>query len=143
MFDEVGKQQNWNIQGYTKSACSPVPLNKTSPEDRGSEREDNQACDDFVVDTAKEIENDPSIDVVVTASLGSGGTYYFDDEEEVSDREKINAIDTMWQGWSNADKDVVVMGEVPHFDETQAPTCVDSNADTITDDCSISFEDAI
>src|SRR5699024_601037 len=138
-----GKQNNWNIQGYTKSACSPVPLNKTSPENRGAEREDNQACDDFVVNTAKEIENDPSIDVVATASLGSGSTYYLENGEAASDSEKINAIDTMWQGWSDAGKDVVVMGEVPHFDEIEAPTCVESNADAITDNCSMSFEDAV
>src|SRR5699024_5888945 len=40
MFDEMGKAQNWNIQGYTKSACSPVPLEKTSPSASGAELED-------------------------------------------------------------------------------------------------------
>src|SRR5699024_3460640 len=55
MFDEIGEAQNWNIQGYTKSACSPVPLAKASPDSKGAEREDAQACDEFVVDTAEEL----------------------------------------------------------------------------------------
>lgn len=142
MLDEVGRQHNWNIQGYTKSACSPVPLSKTQPNDSGAEREDNQACDDFVLETAEEISNDPNIDVVATASLGGGGTYFKADGAVASDQEKIESIDTMWQDWIDSGKTVVTFAEVPHFDNA-APECVESNPSRIAEECSISYEDGI
>src|SRR5699024_1074269 len=94
MFDEMGKAQNWNIQGYTKNACSPVPLEKTSPSASGAEHEDGQACDEFVIDTAEELKNDPEVDVIATASLGGGSTYFLDNGKAASDSDKVTAIDT-------------------------------------------------
>jgi len=143
MFDEIGEAQNWNIQGYTKSACSPVPLAKASPDSKGAEREDAQACDEFVVDTAEELKNDPDIDVIVTASLGSTEGHFMEDGSSASDQDKISAIDNMWQEWRNAGKEVVTMAEVPHFDEIEAPTCVDTHPSSIATDCSASYNDSV
>ena len=143
LFDEIGKAQNWNIQGYAKSACSPVPLDKTSPDASGAELEDGQACDEFVVDTAEELKNDPDIDVIVTASLGAGSDYYLDNGDTASDKDKITAIDEMWQEWHDAGKEVITMGEVPYYNDIEAPTCVDTHAGSIATDCSASYEDSV
>lgn len=141
MLDEVGKHHNWNIQGYTKSACSPVPLSKTRPEDSGAEREDNQACDNFVLETAEEISNDPNIDVVATASFDTG-TYFKPDGEIASDQNKIEAIDAMWQEWIDSGKSVVTFAEVPYFDNA-APECIEANPSSVAEACSTSYEDGI
>src|SRR5699024_11162304 len=63
LFDEVGKQNNWNIQGYTKSACSPVPLSRTKPDAGGSDREAAEGCNDFILNTAEDLAEDPDIDI--------------------------------------------------------------------------------
>lgn len=143
MFDEMGKAQNWNIQGYTKSGCSPVPLSKTDPDSSGSDRENGQACDSFVVQTAEELTDDENVDIIVTASLGSGENYFFQDGSSASEKDKIDAIDSMWQDWSDAGKKVIVMGEVPRFKDIEAPTCVDTRPATISSDCSTSYEAGI
>lgn len=143
MFDDLGKEMNWNIQGYTKSACSPVPLPKTSPDDTGSDRQLNQGCDDFITNTAEELKNDPEIDAIATASLGGSETHYVESGEAATDSEKIEAIDRMWQQWADAGKDVIAMAEVPHFGEVEAPTCVVENESDLAEGCSISYEEAV
>ncbi|WP_343957768.1 acyltransferase family protein, partial [Yaniella flava] len=143
MLDKVGRENNWNIQGYTKSACSPVPLPKASPESTGEELETAQGCDDFVFETAEELKNDPEIDVIATASLGGSETHYMEDGDPASTDEKIEAIDTMWQEWHDAGKEVVTIGEVPHFDDIEAPTCVEENNEDVAENCSVPFSEAI
>ena len=143
MFDELGKQNNWNVRGYAKSACSPVPLSKTNSTAKGSEREVSEACDEFVFETIEGLEEDPNIDAVVTASLGSSETHYTADGEKASDDEKVEAIDQMWQEWHDAGKDVIVMAEVPHFGELKAPTCVLENQNNLVDNCSVSYQETV
>lgn len=143
MLDEVGRENNWNIQGYAKSGCSPVPLAITSPEDTGAAREDNEACDEFVAETAETLAEDPDIDVVATASLGGGSDYYLSNSEVATDQQKIEAIDAMWQDWIDAGKTVVTFAETPYFGDIEAPTCVEKHADEISSGCTISYDEAI
>src|SRR5699024_11137002 len=93
LFDEVGKQNNWNIQGYTKSACSPVPLSRTKPDAGGSDREAAEGCNDFILNTAEDLAEDPDIDIIATASLANTENFYLENAEQASDEEIINSID--------------------------------------------------
>src|SRR5699024_7931509 len=140
MFDEMGKAQNWNIQGYTKSGCYPVPLSKTDPDSSGSVRENGQSCDGFVVQTADELTDEYNVYIIVTASLGNCENYFFHDGSSASEKDKIETIDNMWQDWSDARKKVIVIGEVPRFKDIEAPTYIDTRPATINSDCSTSYE---
>lgn len=143
MFDDLGKEMNWNIQGYAKSACSPIPLPTTAPDASGSTRERSEGCDEFVIETAEKLKNDPDIDAIATGSLGGTEKHYMEDGETATDSEKVEAIDQMWQDWADADKDVVVIAEVPYFNEIEAPTCITENENEIVENCSVSYEDAV
>jgi peptidoglycan/LPS O-acetylase OafA/YrhL len=143
MLDNVGKEHNWNIQGYTKSGCAPVPLALTSPKDNGADREENEACDHFVTHTAEFLALNPEIDVIATASVGSGHDYYMTNGTLATDRQKIEAIDNMWQRWIDAGKTVITFAEVPYFSDVDAPLCVEKYAHEIATKCTVSYEEAI
>src|SRR5699024_11354006 len=49
----------------------------------------------------------------------------------------------MWQEWRDAGKEVIAIGEVPGFGDIAAPTCIDSNPDSISTECAISYEEGI
>src|SRR5699024_392942 len=117
LFDKVGKEQNWNIQGYAKSACSPVPLSRAKPDAAGADREAAEGCTEFVMETAKELAEDPDIDIIATASLANTESFYLEDETQASDAAIVESIGSMWESWNEAGKTVVAMGEVPHFSD--------------------------
>lgn len=142
MLDDIGKQNDWNIQGYTKSACTPVPLSSASPDADQATREDSDACEEFIIDSSKEFEEDETIDAVVTAASPTDKSFY-DESGSSSDEIAIDALDTMWQSWHNAGKSVIVIGEVPHFGELNAPTCVESNPDAIDEECSLPADEVV
>ena len=143
MLDKVGRENNWNIQGYTKSGCSPLPLDVTSPDDTGSTREDNEACDAFVTETAEALANDPNVDIIATASMEGGSDYHLSNGEVATEQQIIEAIDTMWQHWIDHGKKVITFTEVPHFGDIEAPTCVETNPDEAPAECTVSYEEGI
>ena len=141
LFDKVGKEQNWNIQGYAKSACSPVPLSRAKPDAAGADREAAEGCTEFVMETAKELAEDPDIDIIATASLANTESFYLEDETQASDAAIVESIGSMWESWNEAGKTVVAMGEVPHFSDVEAPTCIAENSSDIAAKCTGSYEE--
>lgn len=142
MLDEIGKQNNWNIQGYTKSGCTPVPLSSASPDTKGSGQEEAEACESFVSDASREFENNDDIDAVITAASPTDRSFYAEDGTS-SDEIAVDALTSMWQKWDDAGKNVVVIGEVPHFEELNAPTCIESNPNDISNECSLPADEVI
>ena len=142
MLDEVGKQNNWNIQGYTKSGCPPMPLTSSSPGDDDAETSDSDACHEFNVEAAKKFETDEEIDTIVVAAAPTDREFY-DESGSTSDDILVSALDEMWRDWEEAGKQVIVIGEVPHFRDLKAPTCISSNPEDIVDKCSLPAEDVV
>lgn len=142
MLDEVGKQNNWNIQGYTKSGCPPMPLTTSSPEGERSETRDSDACHDFNIESSDTFKDSEEIDGVVVAAAPTDRAFY-DDSGSSSDQILTDSLDSMWQEWENAGKDVFVIGELPHFRELAAPTCVASNPEDIVEACSLPAEEVV
>lgn len=142
MFDELGQENNWNIQGYTKSGCTPVPLSTAPPETDQAGQETSEACEEFVLNSSEEFQNDDTIDVVVTAASPTDRDFY-DDNGESSDALAMDALNEMWQQWEDAGKDVVVMGEVPHFGDLDGPTCAVSHPDDIQEECSLPTDEVL
>lgn len=134
MLDELGQKHNWNIQGYTKSGCTPVPLSSAGPGTDRAGREESEACVDFIRDAAEQFHQE-EIDVIVTAASPIDREFY-NEAGATSDAIAFDALHTMWQGWEDAGKKVVVIGEVPHFEDIEGPTCVLSNSENIIEGCS-------
>src|SRR5699024_518180 len=124
-----------NIQGYTKSGCTPVPLSSDAPETSGSGRDAADACAEFVTDSSEEFQQDADLDVIVTAASPTDRSFY-DEDGESSKAIASQAVADMWATWEDADKEVVVMGEVPHFNDINVPTCIASNPDQLVEECS-------
>src|SRR5699024_9750647 len=141
LLEDIGKQNNWNIQGYAKSACSPVPLSRAKPDAAGADREAAEGCTEFVMETAKELAEDPDIDIIATASLANTESFYLEDETQASDAAIVESIGSMWESWNEAGKTVVAMGEVPHFSDVEAPTCIAENSSDIAAKCTGSYEE--
>lgn len=142
LFDEIGKQNNWNVQGYTKSGCTPVPLSSVSPGSDQASRDAATACEDFVMESSQAFQDDPNLDLIVTAASPTDRDFYTSSGES-SEEHTTTALQEMWSQWDKAGKNVVVMGEVPHFGDMEGPTCVVSNPDDVMDECSLSREEAI
>lgn len=142
MLDEVGQRNNWNIQGYTKSGCPPMPLTTASPDGDGAETRDSDACHEFNMESAKEFKEDEAIDAIVVAAAPTDREFY-DESGASSDQILTDALNDMWQDWEDAGKDVIVIGEVPHFQELSAPTCLSSNPEDIATECSLPAEDVV
>ena len=142
LFDELGKENNWNIQGYTKSGCTPVPLSSAAPETSGSGRDAADACAEFVTDSSEEFQQDADLDVIVTAASPTDRSFY-DEDGKSSEAIASQAVADMWATWEDADKEVVVMGEVPHFNDINVPTCIASNPDQLVEECSQSADKLI
>lgn len=142
MLDDIGKRNNWNIQGYTKSACTPVPLSNAAPDTDQAGEEESDACEDFILDSSEEFQESDDIDAVITAASPADKSFY-DETGESSDKIAIDALNTMWQEWEDAGKNVVVIGEVPHFEELNGPTCVESNPNNIAEECSMPANEVI
>lgn len=141
MLDELGKEKNWHIQGYTKNSCSPVPLASASPDSDQVEQEDSEACEQFVQDSSKEIEENENIDAVITAGSPTDHGFY-DDSGTTSEQLAADAVNDMWQEWEAAGKEVIAIGEVPHFEELNGPTCVENNLDDAAEACSMPVDKA-
>src|SRR5699024_9842717 len=60
-----------------------------------------------------------------------------------SDKLAIDALTDMWQDWNDAGKAVVVIGEVPHFEELNALTCIESNRKDVADACSVPSDEVV
>lgn len=140
LLDDFGKAHGWTIKTYTKSGCTPLDLSRTE-ETGTAASEETQACTDFVTDSAQEIAEDESIDVVFTAASRVNRTYYDDSGNsgaEVTDQ----GFDDLWQRWADSGKDVVVFKETPHFGDADLdiPQCVESHPETAAEDCSDSVE---
>ncbi len=141
MIDEIGKENNWNVQGYTKSGCTPVPLSSSTPDEDQASQDRSEACVEFVEDSSEEFQQS-DIDVVVTAASPIDREFY-NDAGETSESIAIEALNEMWQSWEDAGKDVVVIGEVPHFEELDGPTCVISNPEDVVEECSLPADEVI
>src|SRR5699024_561132 len=76
MFDDIGKKQNSNIQGYTKSGCTPVPLSSADPDADQAGQDASDACEEFVKDSSQEFQSSNDIDVVVTAASPTDREFY-------------------------------------------------------------------
>lgn len=142
MLDDVGKQNNWNIQGYTKSGCTPVPLSSAEPDADQASKEESDACEEFILDSSEEFQRDDNIDAVVTAASPTDRDFY-DESGSSSDEVAANALNTMWQEWDDAGKNVIVIGEVPHFEDMNGPTCVESHPEDVAESCSLPADDVI
>jgi peptidoglycan/LPS O-acetylase OafA/YrhL len=134
MLDEVGQKNNWHIRGYTKSGCTPVPLSSAGPDVDQTQKEESAACMEFVRDAAEEFKSD-EVDVVITAASPIDRNFYLK-SGDTSKTIAANALHTMWDGWEAVGTEVVVIGEVPHFEELEGPTCVLSNQDDLVEECS-------
>src|SRR5699024_5678077 len=130
-----GKQNNWNIQGYTKSGCTPVPLSSASPDADQAGQDVSDACEEFIEESSEEFQTNDDIDVAITAASPTDKDFY-DESGNTSDKLAMNELTDMWQDWNDAGKDVVVIGEAPHFGELNGPTCAESNPDDIREACS-------
>ena len=62
---------------------------------------------------------------------------------ESSESITTQAVADMWSGWKKADKEVLVMAELPHFNQMNVPTCVASNPDQLVEKCSLDADDLI
>ena len=142
MFDDLGKEQNWNIQGYTKSGCTPVPLSSADPDADQAGQDASDACEEFVKDSSQEFQSSDDIDVVVTAASPTDREFY-NESGNTSEQIAMDALTEMWQEWSDADKEIVVIGEVPHFEELDGPTCIESNPEDISTACSLPSEEVV
>lgn len=135
MLDEIGAQNNWNIQGYTKSGCTPVPLPSAPPSsDQEGEQKANE-CQQFVTETSEELKNNENVETIIMAASPTDRKFY-DEDGRSSDEIAIEALTEMWQEWDNADKEVIIIGETPHFEELNGPTCIESNYKDIAEACS-------
>lgn len=142
MLDDIGKQNNWNIQGYTKSGCTPVPLSSAEPDADQASKEESDACEEFILDSSEEFQRDDNIDAVITAASPTDRDFY-DESGDSSDEIAANALNTMWQEWDDAGKSVIVIGEVPHFGDMNGPTCVESHPEDVAEACSLPADDVI
>lgn len=142
LFEDIGKQNNWNIQGYTKSGCTPVPLSSASPDADQAGQDASDACEEFIEESSEEFQTNDDIDAVVTAASPTDRDFY-DDSNNTSDKLAMDALTDMWQDWNDAGKDVVVIGEVPHFEELNAPTCIESNPKDVADACSVPSDEVV
>lgn len=141
MIDEIGEQNNWHIQGFTKSGCTPVPLASATSDEDTAAQEISDACRDFVQESSQTFQ-DSDIDMVITAASPIDREFY-NDAGDTSDEIAMDALNDMWQQWAEAGKDVVVIGEVPHFEELDGPTCVISNPEDIIDECSLPADEVL
>src|SRR5699024_6301787 len=141
LLEDIAEKNNWNIQGYTKSGCTPVPLSSADPDSDQAAEEDSEACQEFITATSDEFQSNDDIDAVITAASPTDRSFY-DDAGESSDEIAIEALHDMWQQWDDAGKDVIVIEEVPHFGEVNGPTCVESNPDDIVEACSLPVDEA-
>lgn len=141
MFEEIGEENNWNIQGYTKSGCTPVPLSSAEPDADQANKKTSDSCTKFIRDASDKFVNE-DIDLVVTAASPVDRSFYNEDGE-TSEEIAMDALNDMWQEWKDAGKDVVVIGEVPHFEDVEGPTCVISNPEDIVDECSKPADEVI
>lgn len=142
MMDDIGKENNWNIQGYTKSGCTPVPLSSAEPDADQASKDESDACEDFILDSSEEFQSDDSIDAVVTAASPTDRDFY-DASGSSSDEIAAEALNAMWQEWDDAGKSVIVIGEVPHFEEMNGPTCVESHPGEVAEACSLPADEVI
>ncbi|GAA4119670.1 acyltransferase family protein [Enteractinococcus coprophilus] len=142
LFDELGRENNWNIQGYTKSGCTPVPLSSAAPGTSGAGRDSADACAEFVVNSSEDFQHDAELDLIVTAAAATDRDFYGADGES-SESITTQAVADMWSAWKKADKEVLVMGELPHFNQMNVPTCVASNPGQIAEECSQNVEGLI
>lgn len=140
LLDDYGKAHGWTIKTYTKSGCTPLDLNRTE-ETNTAASEETQACTDFVANSAEEIAEDESIDVVFTAASRVNRTYY-DDANNSGTDVTDEGFDNLWQRWKDAGKDVVVFKETPHFGDVEIdiPQCIESNPESADEDCSETVE---
>lgn len=142
MLDEAGRNNNWNIQGYTKSGCPPMPLSNAEPGDDSAESRDAEACHDFNEQSSEELMDDPEIDAIVVAASPTDRDFY-NESGDSSDAVLTDALDNRWNEWEDAGKEVIVIGELPHFRELSAPTCVASSENDIETDCSVPAEEIV
>src|SRR5699024_3916895 len=100
MLDEVGKQNNWNIQGYTKSGCPPMPLTNAAPGDNSAESRNAEACHTFNQRSSEELIKNPEIDAIAVAAAPTDRDFY-DESGDSSDQVLTDALDSMWQEWED------------------------------------------
>src|SRR5699024_7647854 len=120
----------------------PVPLSGAEPDSDQAQQEEADACEDFIDRASEEFQSNDDIDAIITAASPTDRDFY-DESGETSDQIASEALNDMWQEWEDAGKDVVVIGEVPHFEDVNGPTCVESNPDNIVDACSLPADDVI
>lgn len=142
MMEEIGTENNWNIQGYTKSGCTPVPLSGTDPDSDQAQQEEADACEDFIDKASEEFQSNEDIDAIIMAASPTDRDFY-DESGESSDEIAKDALNEMWQSWEDAGKDVIVIGEVPHFGDVNGPTCVESHPDNIAEACSLPADEVL
>src|SRR5699024_3059651 len=130
LFEEIGEENNWNIQGYTKSGCTPVPLSGAEPDSDQAQQEEADACEDFIDRASEQFQFNDDIDAISTAAPLTDRDLY-DESGESSDQNASEALNGVWQEWEDAGKDVVVSGDGPQFEDHNGPTCDESNPDNI------------
>src|SRR5699024_6408100 len=102
----------------------------------------SDTCEEFIKESSEEFQTNDDIDVVVTAASPTDRDFY-DDSNNTSDKLAMDTLTDMWQDWNDAGKDVVVIGEVPHFEELNAPTCIESNPKDVADACSVPSDEVV
>src|SRR5699024_3467959 len=107
MLDEIGAQNNWNIQGYTKSGCTPVPLPSAPPSSDQEGEQKASECQQFVTETSEELKNNENVETIIMAASPTDRKFY-DEDGSSSDEIAIEALTEMWQEWDNADKEVII-----------------------------------
>lgn len=126
MVDEVAQEHGWAVTGYIKPACSPIDVGEK--EETGTADEVKKAkCSNFAHHTAKILEDDDELDLIIM-SVSPRNEKLTDDSGRSTDQIVDEAYRDMWQRWEEAGKQVMVIGEVPRFDDQPIPDCLAENA---------------
>jgi len=90
------------------------------------------SCNQWSASVSQALVDDPTIDVVVTAAIGS---QYLEKTDIASDVLTADAIEPTWKRWTDAGLHVIVLTDTPNWALGDIPTCVEKSG--LIDPCAV------
>lgn len=109
-LDILGKQRNWKIVTYAKSSCPATLARRLLPNEQTDDGA--RSCDEWVDDVKDRIADDDDISVVITSAYASAYEFEARSDSELDDP-AVDGFTEVWSDWTNEDKDVFVIRDVP------------------------------
>ncbi|TDC54398.1 acyltransferase [Jiangella ureilytica] len=120
----VAESSRWTIVTYLKSSCPPTSARRVLDSEQTDEAGDS--CERWVREVRDEVAADPSVSIVVTSMYTTAYEFTDGRDTELDDPE-VDGFAPVWDAWTEAGKDVVVIRDVPPTQGGYVPTCLSAH----------------